>query len=90
MKRVHLNISGDVQGVGFRAWAVGQAQELEITGWVKNREDGTVEVVAEGSQENLEKLIKECHRGPVLSRVKIITVKWSKATNESVSFEVVY
>ncbi|MBI3343064.1 acylphosphatase [Candidatus Gottesmanbacteria bacterium] len=39
MRRVHLCISGDVQGVGFRAWACGQARERGLTGWVKNKDD---------------------------------------------------
>lgn len=42
MKRARLVIFGDVQGVGFRAWAVRQAKELGLVGWVKNREDDTV------------------------------------------------
>ena len=60
MKRAHLIISGDVQGVGFRAWIVRQAKEFSLTGWVKNREDGAVELVAEGVRQSLEELIKRC------------------------------
>ncbi|MDP1722201.1 MAG: acylphosphatase [Candidatus Gottesmanbacteria bacterium] len=97
MKRVHLIISGDVQGVGYRAW-VDQAslgktrdkQEKSITGWVKNREDGAVEVVAEGEKKDLEDLIGACHKGPEVAFVEKIQVEWEKATGEFMGFEVVY
>lgn len=88
-QRVHLLISGDVQGVGFRAWALGQAQNLRITGWVKNREDGAVEVVAEGTHTGLEELIKYCYQGPSVAKVEHIEVLWENAINEFVNFDVV-
>ncbi len=90
MQRVHLLVSGDVQGIGFRVWTIRQAQDLGCVGWVKNREDGAVEVVAEGAKENLEILIKQCHHGPEVAWVKEVTVEWGTATNEFVGFVVVY
>lgn len=90
MKRVHLFISGDVQGVGFRAWVVRQAKELGLTGWVKNREDGAVEVIAEGLKHDLEEFIKRCHDGPELSWVESIDTQWQEATGEFVHFAIVY
>lgn len=90
MKRVHLTISGDVQGVGYRAWARKQAREMGLVGWVKNREDGAVEVVAEGEKHKLEILMKECHDGPEVAFVEKVQVEWEKATGEFVGFEVVY
>jgi acylphosphatase len=90
MKRVHLLISGDVQGVGFRSWAFRQAQGLGLTGWVKNREDGTVELVAEGLREKLEELIKRCQRGPDVVWVEGVDIVWTDATGEFVNFSVVY
>lgn len=90
MKRVHLIISGDVQGVGFRAWVRGQAKELNLMGWVKNREDGAVEIAAEGKKEDLEVLIKHCKKGPDVAWVEHVDVSWKKASYEFVSFEVVY
>lgn len=90
MKRVHLVISGDVQGVGFRAWVVRQAKELSLTGWVKNREDGAVEVIAEGLKHDLEEFIKCCHDGPELSWVESIDTQWQEATGEFVHFAIVY
>lgn len=98
MKRIHLIISGDVQGVGYRAWVVDQTslgktrdkRGKRITGWVKNREDGAVEVVAEGERHKLEILIKDCHDGPEVAFVEKVQVEWKKATDEFMGFEVVY
>lgn len=88
MKRVHLIISGDVQGVGFRAWVLGQAQDLKVTGWVKNREDGAVEIVAEGDRNNLVEFAKRCRNGTELARVKKVETEWHEVRNEFLQFEV--
>lgn len=90
MKRVHLVISGDVVGVGFRSWSRGFAQNLGLTGWVKNREDDTVELVAEGSKDALEKLVNACQKGPDVAWVSRVDADWQKATGEFVTFTVVY
>ncbi len=94
MKRVHMIISGDVQGVGFRAWALRYAQGKSLTGWVKNRRDGTVEMVAEGEREILEDLVKRAHQGPDVAWVESVDVAWEEAgageAGEFVSFEVIY
>ncbi len=90
MKRVHLIISGDVQGVGFRAWAKHQAKELGLTGWVKNREDGAVEVVTEGIKEQLDEFVKRCQTGPDVSWVERVDATWGHATSEFLEFEVLY
>lgn len=82
MKRVRLIISGDVQGVGLRAWVVRQAKELGLTGWVKNREDGAIEVIGEGLKHDLEEFIKRCHDGPDLSWVERIDIQWQEAIGE--------
>ncbi|HCM38084.1 MAG: Acylphosphatase [Candidatus Gottesmanbacteria bacterium GW2011_GWB1_43_11] len=88
MKRVHIIISGDVQGVGFRAWMRGQALKLGLTGWVKNRPDKTVEAVVEGSEEKLRELIKDCHHGPDVDWVTDVQTTWGKYQNEFMTFEV--
>lgn len=90
MQRIRILISGDVQGVGFRAWVRGMARELGLVGWVKNRGDGAVEVVAEGTKKDLEELIKQCQHGPEVAWVENVDVTWSKGTGEFVGFEVVY
>lgn len=59
-----LRIRGVVQGVGFRAWTVRTATRLGLSGWVRNRPDGSVEAWAEGDPAALEELVRACHRGP--------------------------
>jgi len=64
MPTVHIVIKGRVQGVYFRASAKDVADEMGVTGWVKNTEDGDVEIMATGSKEQLEKLVDWCKVGP--------------------------
>ena len=92
MNRVHCVISGDVQGVGFRAFVREHSRRLGLTGWVKNRDDWSVLVVAEGQQEKLEKLISAClaKRDPASQGIKKVNVTWEAATNDFVSFDIVY
>ena len=90
MKRVHAIISGDVIGVGYRSWAKRQAKQLGLSGWVKNREDDTVELVAEGPEEKLQAFIKQCHRGPDVAWVKKVDWIWQEAPAEFADFEVLY
>jgi acylphosphatase len=90
MKRIHLIISGDVQGVGYRTWVRGIAKKLRITGWVKNREDGAVEVVAEGLISDLETFVTSCRRGPEVAWVEHVDVTRQEATGEFPGFEVIY
>jgi DNA ligase D-like protein (predicted 3'-phosphoesterase) len=68
-------VSGEVQGVGFRAATVRAARELGLRGWVRNGQDGGVEVHAEGSQGAVEELLGFLHSGPPLSRVRDVTVE---------------
>lgn len=67
--RVHLLIRGHVQGVFFRQSSRSVALELGLRGWVRNRNSGDVEMVAEGSSERIEALVEWCHRGPEAARV---------------------
>jgi acylphosphatase len=90
MKRVHLIITGDVTGVGYRAWMVRQATKLEVVGWVRNRDQGQVESVAEGSEDKLQALITQCRQGPEVSWVENVTVTWEKATQEFLGFSIQY
>ena len=86
MKGVRLFISGDVQGVGFRAWTLRQAKALGLNGWVKNREDGTVEVFAEGEEDRLQNLLSKCRKGPDVSWVEHVDVKWETASGAFLTF----
>jgi len=69
-----LEISGRVQGVGFRAFVQATAQELGIDGFVRNRRDGTVEALVVGQVEKVEALIALCHKGPPSSHVDTVKV----------------
>jgi acylphosphatase len=64
-----LTVVGRVQGVGYRAWAVGAASGLSIAGWVRNRHDGTVEILARGEPAALDALAAQCRSGPAFARV---------------------
>ena len=65
-------IGGRVQGVGYRAWMVREAQALGVWGWVRNRADGTVEAVVHGGTDAVEELLRRCRRGPLLAQVRSI------------------
>ena len=90
MKFVHIIISGDVQGVGFRSWVKKEANQLKLTGWVKNRQDGSVEIAAEGTKLNLENFITLCRKGTELAWVEDVKVNWGIASGEFEVFQVVY
>jgi acylphosphatase len=84
--RVHLKVHGRVQGVYFRASTVEEARRLRLTGWVMNRPDSSVEVVAEGEREQLEKLVSWCRSGPPGARVREVRAEWEASKEEFQSF----
>jgi acylphosphatase len=86
--RVHVEIHGRVQGVFFRGAAEEEAQALGLAGWVRNREDGTVEAVAEGEEKLVERFLLWCHHGPPGARVIHVDVTRSPATGELKGFSV--
>ena len=67
-----LLVHGRVQGVWYRGWTVDQAEELGVDGWVRNRRDGTVEILASGPDAAIAKLIARCRRGPPAAQVERI------------------
>ena len=73
---VHIVVHGKVQGVSFRASTQTKASELSIKGWVRNLQNGTVEVHAEGNGENLDKFIKCCQKGPPFAKVSKCDLDW--------------
>lgn len=81
-------IEGRVQGVGFRWWIAGRAKNLGLVGWVRNLKDGRVEVVVEGPKKEIKKLVEECKKGPLLSKVSHLDVSWEEATKEFEDFEI--
>ena len=67
-----LRICGQVQGVGFRAWMVREAVKLGVSGWVRNRGDGTVEALVHGDPAGVEELLRACRFGPQAAVVDLI------------------
>jgi acylphosphatase len=90
MKHIHLTISGLVQEVGYRSWAVNQANKLGLSGWIKNLPDGKVEISAEGGNKELEQFITSCRKGPPAAGVDHMEAVWGKYTGKYCGFEVVY
>ena len=84
-----LIITGNVQGVGFRAFVRNRAIKNNITGWVKNLDDGSVEALLSGSQENLDKLIEITRRGTPWSKVSDVVVTYSEDQEEYSLFEII-
>lgn len=87
-KRIHLVIRGRVQGVYFRASAVREAKRLGLTGWVKNRQDTAVEVVAEGEEDQVKDFLAWAQHGPSTARVDKIDTRWRSYTGEFASFTI--
>ena len=69
MATKRLFIAGRVQGVGYRAWMIHQAERLGVSGWVRNRRDGTLEALVDGDTASVEELLRLCRRGPPLAEV---------------------
>lgn len=90
MKRVHVYISGRVQGVFFRAETLRAANGFNLTGWVRNMVDGRVEAVFEGEEDNTEKMLEWCHIGPPAARVKDVLVEEELYSGEFRDFMIKY
>ncbi len=85
---LHAIVEGRVQGVGFRAFTEQHARNKELRGWVRNRQDGTVEVEAEGPKSVLEAFLVMLDDGPPLAHVTQIIVDWKVANRQSNEFTV--
>ena len=80
-RTVRVVISGHVQGVWYRGWAVESARALDLGGWVRNRRDGTVEAVFGGPEPAIEIMLARCHNGPPAARIDSVTaVTWDGET----------
>ncbi|HVN84534.1 MAG TPA: acylphosphatase [Candidatus Binatia bacterium] len=86
--RLRAIVSGRVQGVGFRYSTLDEARRLGLTGWVRNRLDGSVELIAEGTRERLERLAIWCHDGPGGALVNHVETQWAEATGEFSGFTI--
>ncbi|RKX83285.1 MAG: acylphosphatase [Spirochaetes bacterium] len=83
-------VTGRVQGVGFRWFVLGRARSLDITGWVRNLPDGSVEVRAEGSEAALESLESLLEKGPAGSMVRDVQSRPSSASERYHDFDITY
>ena len=80
--RLRMVVSGRVQGVFFRGATADHARALGLTGYARNLNDGTVEIVAEGARDALESLAAWAHRGPRSARVEEVQIEWSELRND--------
>jgi acylphosphatase len=83
----HVSVTGRVQGVFFRAWIRDQANELGVTGWVRNCPDGRVDMHIEGEEAAVQRLIERLHRGPPAARVEDVHL-WNVELFDFENFEV--
>jgi acylphosphatase len=83
MRRVHVEVTGRVQGVFYRASCVERARALELTGWVRNALDGRVEAEFEGPTDRVQAMIEWCRHGPSGARVDDVSVREEPPTGDS-------
>ncbi|MFP4322418.1 MAG: acylphosphatase [Anaerolineales bacterium] len=89
-KQLHAYIHGTVQGVNFRATTRSQANALALSGYVKNLPDGRVEVLAEGAEDKLNKLLDFLREGPPAARVTAVKTEWNNPSHDYQGFQVAY
>jgi acylphosphatase len=90
IRRVHARVRGRVQGVAYRASTHHEASRLGLVGWVKNREDGSVELEAQGPSDVVEQLLAWCRRGPSLAHVTSVDVSDVDVEPNAAAFEIRY
>ena len=88
IKRLHAKVTGRVQGVGFRYFVLNSATQFGLTGWARNRRDGSVEVIAEGELDSLKQLVGALRKGPKSSIVRDLKTNIQEPTGEFRSFHV--
>jgi len=88
--RVHVKISGRVQGVFFRASTRDEAQARGLAGWVRNRADGRVEAVFEGDKTAVDSMLAWCRKGPPYSYVDHVDINWQPYQGDLLDFRVVF
>jgi acylphosphatase len=84
--RVHVFVSGKVQGVFFRSSTKNMAEKLGLYGWVRNLADGRLEAIFEGNKEAVEKMVVWCRKGPESARVTGIEIIWEEFKGEFKDF----
>lgn len=89
-KRIHILVSGLVQGVFFRLNTKNKAKELNLKGWVRNLADGRVEILAEGKKEDLKRLLEWTYNGPPGAKVTKVEFEWLSGENNFNDFVIKY
>ena len=87
-ERAHVYVSGDVQGVFFRDSTREKAQQLGLSGWVKNLPDGRVEALFEGPSQKIREMVRWCEQGPPHARVENVESEYGEAQGDLRGFEV--
>ena len=87
-RRMHVLIKGAVQGVYFRYNTLKKAGEYHLTGWVRNRADGSVEMVCEGMEDDINKMVLWCNHGPERAYVTEVETEWREYAGEFNAFEI--
>jgi acylphosphatase len=88
-RRVHLIVSGLVQGVGYRMFIDRTAKELKVCGWVRNLTDGSVEIDAQGTEQAIEELFRQAKKGPSRSNVTKIRIEEKEPDSNLDRFKVI-
>ncbi len=90
IQQLDATVHGFVQGVSFRYYTQREANRLGLVGWVANQANGTVRVVAQGPEADLNRLLQFLHRGSPLARVEQVKVDWEEPTEKFSGFQVRY
>lgn len=88
LQRLEIIVKGRVQGVFFRYGVKELADNLALTGLARNKQDGSVEIIAEGAHDALQKFIDWCKKGTEFAKVDRVEIIWKSATNEYISFDI--
>jgi len=83
-------VKGRVQGVGFRWFVQQRAKNFAVSGYVKNLDNGDVEIEAEGDRGRVEELIKSVKVGPTFSKVRDVIIEWQQSTGKYDSFDTTF
>ena len=87
-ERLHAFVQGFVQGVGFRFFVYRAGQDLQLHGWVRNKINGNVEILADGPKKKLDAFLKEVRKGPQMAQVVKVDVEWQKSKNDLSPFTI--
>ncbi len=89
IKCVQIMVRGRVTGVFFRAATQREAKRLGVTGWVRNRNDASIEILAEGEEDSIKEIVSWAHHGPTAARVENVDVRYRSYTGEYSDFRIV-